>query len=65
LLTPDESYRGFGYPRWPNGRPGAAVRLLLRPVDEQQMVFRRLGVSVSAWPDAFNDGAEDTVVTIV
>ncbi|KAH7310526.1 heterokaryon incompatibility protein-domain-containing protein [Stachybotrys elegans] len=39
-------YQDFGYPRWPGGRPPAAIRLLLQPVDNVQppRSFKRVGI---------------------
>ncbi|VUC35679.1 unnamed protein product [Clonostachys rosea] len=43
--------RGYGKPRWPNGRPGSTVRLFLEPLDsfDPPRTFRRIGIGMFGW----------------
>lgn len=45
-LGQGKPYRGYGYPRWPGGMPGATVRIFLEPVDDKDTpnIFRRIGI---------------------
>ncbi|OBS25151.1 hypothetical protein FPOA_05686 [Fusarium poae] len=38
--------KGYGYPRWPNGRNAATLRLLLQKVDNRPNTFRRIGIGM-------------------
>lgn len=65
-------YQGYGMPAWPDGRPAAAVFLLLETVDEMRDTYRRVGIgSVSSdrVPRSVKGGTrnalEDRVITIV
>ncbi|CAH0047339.1 unnamed protein product [Clonostachys solani] len=42
---------GYGYPLWPNGRPGSTVRLFLEPLDDfdPPRTFRRIGIGRFGW----------------
>ncbi|KAK2754070.1 hypothetical protein FQN54_007239 [Arachnomyces sp. PD_36] len=46
-------YQGYGYPRWPDGRLPATVKLLLQKVDGESDVFRRVGIGIL--PDSADD----------
>ncbi|RGP74677.1 heterokaryon incompatibility [Fusarium sporotrichioides] len=39
-------YKGYGYPRWPNGRNAETLKVLLQKVDNRLNTFRRIGIGL-------------------
>lgn len=50
-------YEGFGYPRWPGGRPPAMVKLIVQRVSGD--VFRRVGIAIQPGMSEPGEGDDD------
>ncbi|KAL4724453.1 hypothetical protein ACLX1H_009069 [Fusarium chlamydosporum] len=39
-------HEGYGYPRWPSGRPAVTLKLLIQKVENETDTFRRIGIGM-------------------